>query len=176
MRAAYKQGDRVAILSTDADMLQLLAEDGERWVRQIRPTKGLNVVWDVDKVLEEWGVAPERVVDVKALSGDSSDCYKGCPGIGEKWAQRIVSEHGSVPEILATAEETGEVSGSKAKAKALIEHRAYVLACYEVARINTRAPCKYTEGHPNRDRLERSLTQLRFHSVRSPHNIRRMLQ
>ena len=124
----------------------------------------------------EWGVVPARVVDVKALSGDSSDNYKGCPGIGDKWARQIVAAHGTVPEVIKVAETTGEVCGSAKKAEAILENRDYILACYEVARINTAAPTHYKEGRPNHSRLERSLTQLRFHSVRSPHNIRRMLK
>jgi 5'-3' exonuclease len=175
--AGYRAGLRVAILSTDADMLQCLRFDLSRdaWVRQLKPTKGVNEVWDYQRVLDEWGVRPDRVADVKALAGDTSDCYKGCPGIGQVWACKMIAEYGDIEGVI-TAANAGTVLGSEKKAEAIVANESYILDCYEVAVINTSARTIYTEGAPNRVALLDALTGLRFNTLRSAPQLSRMLR
>ena len=59
--------------------------------------------YDADGVKEKFGVAPEQVVDVLALMGDSIDNIKGVPGIGEKGARDLISTHGSLDALLEHA-------------------------------------------------------------------------
>src|SRR5438876_650900 len=61
------------------------------------------VILDAAGVLSTWGVPPERVIDVLALMGDTSDNVPGVPGIGEKTAVKLVQEHGRLLEILDKA-------------------------------------------------------------------------
>lgn len=209
--AAAKVGSNVAILSNDADMLQLLreptkqgcefcggtlleefGESGEfwldciacgketghakrsAWIRQIKPSKGLNVVWSSKTLEEEWGVPPELVTTVKALSGDSSDCYGGCPGIGDSWARKIVAAAGSMPWVFHAAE-IGE-AGSRKKSEDILANREYIEACLTVARIQLFAKLELTEHAPNKRKLLAHIDELRFHTLRTSRNIRRMLK
>ena len=56
--------------------------------------------YDAAGVKTKFGVAPEQVVDVLALMGDSIDNIKGVPGIGEKGARELISTHGSLDALL----------------------------------------------------------------------------
>ena len=65
---------------------------------------------DRDEVFEKFGVGPERVVDVQALSGDSVDNVPGAPGIGLKTAALLINEYGDLDTLLARA---GEITQPK---------------------------------------------------------------
>jgi len=55
------------------------------------------------EVEERFGVPPERVVEIMGLMGDASDNIPGVPGIGEKTAQALIKEHGTIENVLANA-------------------------------------------------------------------------
>ena len=59
----------------------------------------------IDEVVAYFGVAPERVVDVQALAGDSTDNVPGAPGIGIKTAAQLIAEYGDLDTLLARADE-----------------------------------------------------------------------
>jgi len=107
-RQAEAKGADVLIISADKDLMQLITPkismydpaSGEREERRI----GLAEVKDY------FGVAPDRVVDVQALAGDSTDNVPGARGIGVKTAAQLVNEYGSLDELLARA---GEIKQPK---------------------------------------------------------------
>ena len=59
----------------------------------------------VDEVFEKFGVTPDRVIDVQALAGDSSDNVPGVPGIGVKTAAQLIHEYGDLDNLLDRADE-----------------------------------------------------------------------
>ncbi len=96
---AKASGLEVLIVSGDKDLLQLV-EDGVRVLKPGRDvTKDLKIL-DADGVRKYLGVRPEQVIDFLALVGDSSDNVPGVPGIGEKTAQKLLSEFGSLDALL----------------------------------------------------------------------------
>jgi DNA polymerase-1 len=89
----------VVIVSTDRDLMQLVSErvvllDTMR-DKRIGPAE----------VEERFGVPPARVLDVRALVGDTTDNIPGVKGIGEKGAARLIQEWGSLEQVLAHASE-----------------------------------------------------------------------
>ncbi|SDY46775.1 DNA polymerase I [Jannaschia faecimaris] len=96
---ARDAGGRVTILSSDKDLMQLVGGG----VEMLDPMKNKRI--DDDGVFEKFGVAPNRVVDVQALAGDSVDNVPGAPGIGIKTAAQLIQEYGSLEELLDRAEE-----------------------------------------------------------------------
>jgi DNA polymerase-1 len=96
---ARAAGGQVTILSSDKDLMQLVG-DG---VEMLDPMKNKRI--DRDGVFEKFGVAPERVVDVQALAGDSVDNVPGAPGIGIKTAALLINAFGTLEELLDRAEE-----------------------------------------------------------------------
>ncbi|WP_412506217.1 DNA polymerase I [Roseovarius sp. SYSU LYC5161] len=113
---ARAAGGRVTILSSDKDLMQLVG-DG---VEMLDPMKNRTI--DSEGVEEKFGVAPDRVVDVQALAGDSVDNVPGAPGIGVKTAALLINEFGSLEELLDRAEEIKQPK----RRQTLIEHRAQI--------------------------------------------------
>ncbi len=100
---AREQGLDILIVSGDKDLLQLVG-DGVRVLKPGRDvTKDLKIL-DADGVRDYVGVRPDQVRDFLALVGDSSDNVPGVPGIGEKTAQRLLSEFGSLDALLEKIE------------------------------------------------------------------------
>ena len=87
-------GDQVEIISADKDLMQLLRPGITMW----DPMKAKEINFQV--VLEKFGVTPDKVTDVQALCGDSSDNIPGVPGIGPKTAAELIQEFGSLEVLL----------------------------------------------------------------------------
>jgi DNA polymerase-1 len=99
-RRGEKEGFEIFVVTGDKDALQLVDE-------QIRVynTHKEGLIYDRAKVVERFeGLGPEKVVEVMALMGDSSDNIPGVPGIGEKTAIRLIREFGSVDGIYKNME------------------------------------------------------------------------
>ncbi len=65
------------------------------------------------EIMEKYGVEPKRLIDIKALMGDSSDNIAGVPGIGEKGAIKLIAEYGSLDNIYEHADEIAGSVGKK---------------------------------------------------------------
>ena len=95
---ARQKGWRVAIISGDKDLMQMVDDD----VRLVDTMK--DKTYDAAAVKEKFGVGPDKVVEILGLMGDASDNIPGVPGIGPKTAQRLIEEYGSVDAVIANAE------------------------------------------------------------------------
>src|SRR6266705_112383 len=102
---AATSGFDVVVVTMDKDFFQLVG-DG---IRVFNP-RDEGTWYDAAGVKEKFGVAPEQVVDVLALMGDSIDNVKGVPGIGEKGARDLISSYGTLDALL---ERTPEVTQKK---------------------------------------------------------------
>jgi len=98
-RQAREAGGRCTIISSDKDLMQLVGGG----VEMLDVMKNKRI--DREGVEEKFGVAPERVVDVQALAGDSVDNIPGAPGIGIKTAALLINEYGDLESLLSRAEE-----------------------------------------------------------------------
>ncbi len=98
-RLAAAAGAMVTIVSSDKDLMQLV---GER-VEMLDTMKNRRI--REAQVMEKFGVAPHKVVDVQALAGDSSDNVPGVPGIGVKTGAQLINEYGDLDTLLARAGE-----------------------------------------------------------------------
>ncbi|MCK9274810.1 MAG: DNA polymerase I [Syntrophales bacterium] len=87
-------GLQIVLVSGDKDLMQLLSGK----VSMIDTMKDKS--YDVEGVKERFGVGPEKVVEILGLAGDTSDNIPGVPGIGEKTAQKLVIDFGSLEGIL----------------------------------------------------------------------------
>lgn len=110
-RQAVDAGGDVTIVSSDKDLMQLIQPgivmlDGMK-NKKIGP----------DEVREKFGVSPDKVVDVQALAGDSTDNVPGVPGIGVKTAAELINSYEDLDTLLARA---GEIKQPKRREK-LIE-------------------------------------------------------
>ena len=110
-RQAREAGAEVTIVSSDKDMMQLVGEG----VTMLDAMKNRRI--GPEQVRDKFGVGPDRVIDVQALAGDSSDNVPGVAGIGVKTAAALINEYGDLDTVLARA---GEIKQPKRR-QALIE-------------------------------------------------------
>ena len=103
-RLAREAGVRVTIVSSDKDLMQLVGPG----VTMRDPMS--NRLIGPAEVEEKFGVGPERVIDVQALAGDSTDNVPGVPGIGVKTAALLIREYGNLDTLLQRA---GEIKQPK---------------------------------------------------------------
>ncbi len=97
-RQAAADGRPVTVVSSDKDLMQLVGNGIEMY----DPMKAKEI--DRDEVIAKFGVGPEKVRDVLALAGDTSDNVPGVPGIGVKTAALLLDEFGDLEHLLAGAE------------------------------------------------------------------------
>jgi DNA polymerase-1 len=112
---ANRRGADVLIVSADKDLMQLVrpgvamydpASGEASKGKGYRPERRIGF----DEVVEYFGVPPEKVADVQALAGDSTDNVPGAPGIGVKTAASLITEYGDLETLLARA---GEIKQPK---------------------------------------------------------------
>ncbi len=118
-RMAVEAGATCTIVSSDKDLMQLI-RPGVEMMDPIKKTK-----LGPEAVMEKFGVTPDKVVDVQALAGDSTDNVPGVPGIGVKTAAQLINEYGDLETLLKRA---GEIKQPK--------RREALLANAELARIS----------------------------------------
>lgn len=98
-RQARERGAEVTIVSSDKDLMQLVDDSVVLFDamknREIGP----------EQVFEKFGVTPDKVIDVQALAGDSSDNVPGVAGIGVKTAAQLIGEYGDLDTLLSRAAE-----------------------------------------------------------------------
>ncbi len=105
-------GKKIVVVSSDKDLMQLVADDLVLWDTM------RNKVYGVPEVVEKFGVPPQKLRDVLALMGDSSDNVPGVPSVGPKTAADLINTYGSIEGIY---EHVQEIKKPKLK-EALITH------------------------------------------------------
>ncbi|MBR1287360.1 DNA polymerase I [Bradyrhizobium sp. AUGA SZCCT0177] len=111
-RIAGERGATTTIVSSDKDLMQLVTDK----VMMYDTMKDRRI--GIAEVIEKFGVPPEKVVEVQALAGDSTDNVPGVPGIGIKTAAQLIVEYGDLEQLLFRA---GEIKQPKRR-EALIEN------------------------------------------------------
>jgi DNA polymerase-1 len=112
VRLACERGATATIVSSDKDLMQLVTD----CVTMYDTMKDRRI--GIAEVIEKFGVPPEKVVEVQALAGDSTDNVPGVPGIGVKTAAQLIVEYGDLETLLLRA---GEIKQPKRR-EALIEN------------------------------------------------------
>jgi DNA polymerase-1 len=103
-RLTVEAGGTCTIISSDKDLMQLIRPG----VDMMDPIKQKKL--GPEAVMEKFGVTPDKVVDVQALAGDSTDNVPGAPGIGIKTAAQLINEYGDLETLLKRA---GEIKQPK---------------------------------------------------------------
>jgi DNA polymerase-1 len=131
---ASKAGFDVAIVTGDKDFFQLV-RDG---IRVFNP-KEEGTWYDAAGVKEKFGVAPEQVVDVLALMGDTIDNIKGVPGIGDKGGRELIATYGTLENLITHASEVK----NKRYREGLLTHAEDARQSQVLARIHTDVPVEF---------------------------------
>ncbi|MFN3317276.1 MAG: DNA polymerase I [Allorhizobium sp.] len=118
-RQAEATGADVTIVSSDKDLMQLVTAN----VHMYDAMKDKQI--GIPDVIEKWGVPPEKMIDLQAMTGDSTDNVPGIPGIGPKTAAQLLEEFGDLETLLARAGEIKQV-----------KRRENIVANAELARLS----------------------------------------
>ena len=129
-RMATEKGGDVTIISSDKDLMQLVREN----VHMYDSMKDKQI--GIPDVIEKWGVPPEKMIDLQALTGDSVDNVPGVPGIGPKTAAQLLEEYGDLETLLARA---GEIKQAKRREN-IIENREKALLSRQLVELRTDVP------------------------------------
>jgi len=98
-RLAEQSGADTTIISSDKDLMQLVTDH----VSMYDTMKDRHI--ETPDVIEKWGVSPDKMIDLQALTGDSTDNVPGIPGIGPKTAAKLLDSFGTLDVLLARADE-----------------------------------------------------------------------
>src|SRR5215469_6485634 len=130
-REAIEAGAKVTILSSDKDMMQLVSDDRVT-MRDPMTDRPIGEA----EVREKFGVGPDKVIEVQALCGDSTDNVPGVPGIGVKTAAELISTYGDLETLLARAREIKQPK----RREALIENEAKARLSKELVKLDDSVP------------------------------------
>ena len=122
------------IVSGDLDMLQLVSDHVT--LMTTRMGVGATVMYDPARITERYGLAPDQMIDFKALKGDTTDNIPGLAGVGDKTAAKLLGDFGSLPAVFARLD---EVKPDKLRDK-LRDQRDDVLLWRQLVTIDRHAP------------------------------------
>lgn len=135
--------DQTIIVTGDRDILQLVTDR----VLVFMPVRGLtkSKLYGVDETEKKLGVPPRKVIDLKALSGDSSDNYPGVAGIGPKTAKTLLDTYGTLEAVYTAAEKDGDVPEMRESVrKKLLDGKDDAFLSRELATIHTAVPIQFS--------------------------------
>jgi DNA polymerase I len=116
------------MLSGDRDLLQLVSKNTQLSFVSTRNGKTTVKNYDLESVMQEFGILPPQLVDVKALMGDKSDNISGIPGIGEKTALDLIRKYNSLDNIYVKLEEIKPTLKQKLSTNMDSAYKSYKLA------------------------------------------------
>jgi DNA polymerase-1 len=133
-REAREKGAEVLIIAGDKDLMQLV----RKGVTMYDPMPGNERKIGEKEVEEKFGVEPERVPDVQALCGDTSDNVPGVPGIGIKTAALLIQEYGDLETLLKNAD---KIKQDKRR-QTLIDNAELARVSKKLVLLDDQAPLK----------------------------------
>lgn len=162
-RIGEEEGYEPFIITGDKDALQLATDKTHILITR----KGISEfdLYDREKMIERYQLTPEQFIDLKGLMGDQSDNIPGIPGVGEKTGVKLLTQFGSVADMLSN---TDKIENEKLRTK--VEDNAQLAAMSRrLAEINRFVPLdinikKLAAKPPNYKTLIDIYTKLEFNS------------
>ena len=131
-----KKGNKIIILTGDRDYFQLV--DINVNIRYPKTIMGKTeyIIYDNYKINEEYGLTPEKLIEVKALMGDASDNIPGVKGIGEKTALKLIIQFENLEKIYEYIENSDGKEIAKATLNKLIQDKEMAYISRDLGRID----------------------------------------
>ncbi len=169
-KKAEKEGFITYMMTPDKDYAQLVSDN----VYMYKPGKGGGDVeiWGLPEVQESFGIeTADQVIDILGLMGDTADNIPGCPGIGPKTAQKLISEYGSIDGIYKN---TDKLKGKQKEN--IIENEEQVRLSKTLATIITDVPIEFdkeklTREEFHKEDLKKLFEELEFRTLISRLNL-----
>ena len=157
-----RAGGKATIVSSDKDLMQLYKKD----VRIYDPMK--NKFINDEDVQKKFGVVADKVIDVQALAGDSSDNVPGVPGIGVKTAAELINKYGTLEKLLECA---NEIKQNKRR-ETLIENQDKAIISKKLVTLKNDVPIErdlneFKLKEIDKDKLYKFLREMEFNRLLS---------
>lgn len=124
-KLATKQNIESVVVSSDKDLMQLVNKN----VTMLDPMKGKKI--GIDQVIDKFGVPPEKVIQIQALTGDKVDNIPGAPGIGPKNALKLIEEFGDINNLIKNANKIPQ----EKKRNIILDHKEDILVSLELVKL-----------------------------------------
>jgi len=155
------EGNKCIIITGDRDELQLVDENITVKLAVTKSGSSSDDIFTPESVLAKYGLPPEKLIDLKALMGDTSDNIPGVPGVGEKTATELLKEYGSLDGVYENIDKITK----KALHEKLVAGKDSAYMSKILGTITTSLPENemFTTPHhqePNKTELKNILTEL----------------
>lgn len=158
---AESMGSKVYLCTSDKDMCQVVNDH-----IHLLNTHKENLILDPAKVEEIHGVPPDKIIDLLAIIGDSSDNVPGIAGFGPKTAVELLKQFGSLDNLLAHPEKVkGEKKQETLKAEAELARLSRRLVTLDLSVEIPVEPDFYLIKHPQAQKLKDFYTSMNFNSL-----------
>lgn len=163
-KLAEKESFEVYMMTSDKDYGQLTSEH----IFMLKPKfmgTGFDKL-DANAIMEKYGLSsPTQMIDLLGLMGDASDNIPGCPGVGQKTAQKLLSEYGSIEKIL---DNTQNIKG--ALKEKLENNREQILFSKYLATIKIDVPLEFNASeferkNPDAEKMQTIFEELEFRTL-----------
>ena len=163
-KKANKAGLVTYLVTADKDMMQLVNDKTFMYSpgNSFRPT----IIYDEEKVKEKWGVGPNKIINMLALVGDTSDNVPGIDGVGPKTALKLLNEYETIESIIENAH---NVRNKRVK-EGLMNGKDLVHLSRELVTIDCEVPIEFhleelSRTEMNFDDLKDAFQKLEMHSL-----------
>lgn len=158
------KGYECTLATGDRDCLQLVSDHVFVRIAKTKFGKAESVLYDKEKIKEDYGVTPTQLIDIKALQGDVSDCIPGVKGVGEKTAKSLIEKYESIENIYNNIENLDIKPNLKSK---LISDKEKAYLSYDLGKINKDVPIEINDSdfipsEMDTDSLKKIFTELEF--------------
>lgn len=162
-KKADLNGDTCIIATGDRDSLQLVSENVNIHLATTKAGSPEVKIYDIERINEEFGVAPKQMIEIKALQGDTSDNIPGVKGIGPKTAGNLIKEFDTIENLYENIE-TAEIR-EKLKST-LIQEKDNAFLSKTLGTINCDVPIEIpNQGIKDNQELKRILVDLEMYKI-----------
>ena len=151
------------IISSDKDLMQLVSED----VKMLDPMKNKKI--GINEVVEKFGVEPNKVIQIQALTGDKIDNIPGAPGIGPKTALELIKQFGNIENLIKNV---SKIAQEKRK-KIITESAEDIRVSLELVKLDKKVKLPlsidqikpYAEIKNNKEKVDKFLAEQDFKAI-----------
>lgn len=158
------KGYECTLATGDRDCLQLVSDHVFVRIAKTKFGKAESILYDKNKIKEDYNVTPAQLIDIKALQGDASDCIPGVKGVGEKTAKILIEKYESIENIYNNIESLDIKPNLKSK---LLADKEKAYLSYDLGKINKDVPIEINDSdfipsEMDTDSLKKIFTELEF--------------
>lgn len=158
------KGYECTLATGDRDCLQLISDHVFVRIAKTKFGKAESILYDKNKIKEDYNVTPAQLIDIKALQGDASDCIPGVKGVGEKTAKILIEKYESIENIYNNIENLDIKPNLKSK---LLADKEKAYLSYDLGKINKDVPIEINDSdfipsEMDTDSLKKIFTELEF--------------